>query len=260
MFNIYVCLMTTTERIFWGAVCFVALSSQAATYDFTAGTASTNGWQPYLPLAPFGVAYTFSDDASGYRLQSAPSVNPALLGPARVGSFLPGSIGDFALSYDVPSYSSSLSEFFGGAARIGTVGLGTSSGYVLGYDTSVGELFISKVVNESSVGAIGPGATAPVALTPGQGYRFTFEGVGANFDGAVYSLNNLTTPLTTVAGTDSQFSSGEVGLLVASQAAAGAADETFSRFTVIPEPSAAALAVLGGLMILGASWRRHARR
>jgi len=252
--------MNSTKRIFLGAACLAALTCQGAFYDFTAGTSSVIGWQPYFPLAPFGVAYTAYDDPNGYRLQSAPSVNPALLGPARVGSLLPVSMGDFALSFDIPSYSSSLREFFGAAARMGTIGFGTTSGYAFGYDNTSLGLFISKIVNEASQGAIGPGAFAPVMLTPGQGYRFTFEGSGVNFDGAVYSLNNLTTPLASVSGTDSSFSSGEFGLLVASQMASGPADQTFSRFSLIPEPATAKLAVLGGLMAWGLSgWRRTRR-
>ena len=244
--------MTATRQIVCGmALVFLAATTcHAAIYDFTAGPSAIQGWQPYEPLVPFGVSYAFTDNPDGYRIQSGPSVNPALLGPARVGSFLPGSMSDFGLSFDVPSYSSSPSEFLGAAARMGTVGLGTTSGYALGYDNVGGGLFMEKIVNEASAGPIGPVAFAPVALTPGQGYRFTFEGIGSTFDGAVYSLNNLATPLATVSGVDSQFSSGQVGLLVASEASAGAADATFSRFTIVPEPAALSLLALGGLALL----------
>jgi len=254
--------MTSTKRIFLGAAWLAALTCQGAFYDFTGGVASTNGWQPYSPLAPFGVASTASDGPAGYRLQSAPSVMPSVLGPARVGSLLPVSMGNFALSFDVPTYSATPTEYFGAAARMGTVGLGTSSGYAFGYDNSVGGLLISKIVGEALQGAIGPGAAAAVWLVPGQGYRFTFEGLGASFDGAVYSLSDLTTPLATVFGSDSSFSSGQFGLLVASQAQTGPADQTFGRFSLnaIPEPTTATLAVLGGLMAWGLSgWRRLRR-
>jgi hypothetical protein len=314
------------------------VSNQAATYDFTAGISSTNGWQPYVPLAAYGTAYSFSDSPAGYEIQSAPCVNPTLLGPARVGTFLPGSFGDFDLSFDIPSYSASLNEFFGAAARIQTIGLLTSSGYAFGYDNSIGKLILYKVVNEQfqpfpsptnppvaprlqveSVGSgsfgiswsstpgqvyraeynstlgsndwvtISPdqagtggklailvqpsteprrfyrvltfrvGPSQAVALTPGQGYRFTFQGIGASFGGAVYSLNNLMTPLAVVGCTDSTYSSGEAGLLVASRTAAGPADQTFSRFTIIPEPSPALLMTLGALTIWGVTAKRRSR-
>jgi len=242
------------RRFSFVAACLLVLGAQAQTYNFTSGTASTNGWTPYTPLAGFGVTTTFSDGFYGYLMESSASPEPSVLGAARVGSFLPGTYANFSLNFSVLSYNTSGSEFFGAAARISNLGLGTSSGYVFGYESGVGTggaLFISKVVNEASQGAIGAGAEAPVTLLSGQGYEFTFSGTGTTLSGAVYSLANLTTPLATVSGTDSQFASGQIGLLVADETSSGTGTPgaAFGEFTVVPEPGCGALLLLGGLTL-----------
>lgn len=249
--------MTTAKQLLFGAFCFLAVSAQAASYDFTSGPASISGWAPYAPLAGFGIPASFSQGPAGYELQSAGSPAPGAIGPARVGSFLPGSLGDFSLSFTIPSYSPSPTEFFGAAVRMNTLGLGTSSGYVFGYDNNGDAMFISKVVNENVVANLG---AAPVPLTAGQGYEFTLTGAGSSFYGAVFSLGNFTTPLATVFGTDASFASGQVGLLAADQTGAGTGpvDITFSGFSVsaVPEPGSVALLLLGGLTWWAARVRR----
>lgn len=251
------------KRLSFGVACFLALSVQAQTYNFTSTTSATNGWQPYSPLASFGVTSTFSEGFYGYLMESSASPNPAALGAARVGSFLPGTYTDFSLNFSVLSYNGAGSEFVGAAARFSNLGLGTSSGYVMGYESGVGTggaLFIAKVVDEASKGAIGAGAEAAVTLAAGQGYEFTFSGTGTALSGAVYSLANLNTPLATVSGTDSSFASGQLGLLVADESSAGTGTPgaSFGQFTVVPEPGCGALLVLGGLTLWAArTGRKH---
>jgi hypothetical protein len=198
----------------------MVVGGKAATYDFVTSNSGTNGWQPYTPLASDGVGASFSDGYLGYRFQSAPSVNPGEFGNARLGSFLPGSLGDFSLSFDVAPSNSWPQEFFGAATRVQNLGPGTTSGYVFGYDKSVGDIYIAKVVNDTLQGPLS--ASAPVTL------RFV---------------------------TDTSFASGEAGLVVFSQSANGPADATFRDFTETPEPATAAFVVLGAW-----AWTRVGRQ
>ena len=218
--------MTSPRNLLFTVAAFAAISAQAATYDFTGGISSTNGWQAYTPLVPFGTVNTLSDGPGGYELYSGASVAPSLIGPARIGSLLPLSFSDFTITFDVLNYSPSLVEFFGAAARVQNVGLGTTAGYVMGYDNVAESLFISKVANESSQGPIGPTAFEPISLTPGNAYHFVFTGYGSSFNGEIFNLGS-STPLAMVSGTDSSYAQGQVGLLVASQTASGTADATF---------------------------------
>jgi hypothetical protein len=155
---------------------------------------------------------------------------------------------DFSISFSVMNYNPSLVEFFGAAARLVNIGLGTTSGYVMGYDNGVDGIFISLVEGEQSQGPLNGTAYSLIPLVAGDNYQFTFTGYGNSFGGAIYNLGS-STPLATVSGTDSTYASGVVGLLAASETASGVADVTFGSFTVVPEPSALALLVVGGLAL-----------
>ena len=130
-----------------------------------------------------------------------------------------------------------------------TLGPGTTSGYVFGYDKSSGDIFISKVLNDTLQGPLS--ASAPVTLLFGAiGYNFTFQGTGANLTGAIYQWGSAS-PMASVSVTDTAFASGQVGLVVFSQTATGLADATFRDFTETPEPAVTVLLALGAWMICG---------
>jgi hypothetical protein len=251
--------MTTVQRFFFAVFCLAGVGSHAASYDFTSGDPSTNGWQPYAPLAAQGVTTTFSEsEFYGYRFQSDPSPSPGQFGNARLGSFLPGSFDYFSITYDIAPSNSWPQEFVGAAARVGTLGPDTTSGYVFGYDKNAGTVYISKLVGDTLQAPLS--ASVPVTILFGAiGYELTFQGSGDNLQGAIYKWGDAS-PLATVSVTDSSFASGEVGLVAVSQTAGEGVDATFRDFSVVPEPTTAALSALGALVACGARIRRRPGR
>jgi hypothetical protein len=94
-------------------------------------------------------------------------------------------------------------------------------------------------------------------LNPANDYRFVFVGVGSNFQGQVYDLANLATPLATVNGTDATFASGVNGFVVFDNTPTGngTTDATFDNYVaVVPEPSTCALL---GLAAAVCAWMRR---
>ena len=96
--------------------------------DFNGG--NDLAWTHYDPLADYGVAGRFTFPNGGYRIQTlAPSPSPAALGNGRTGSLRATSYTNFYLSVDLVDWDDSLPQAAGLLARVGTPGLGTTTGY-----------------------------------------------------------------------------------------------------------------------------------
>src|ERR1041384_1192367 len=88
----------------------------------------------HVPLASFGAGGTWTfPGGNTYRIQAAASPNPGALGPARAASLLPNVYSNFYVAVDVIDWYDTIRQAFGILARLGSVGLGTTTGYVLTY-------------------------------------------------------------------------------------------------------------------------------
>lgn len=245
---------------------FEASAQTNFSTDFSSG--NDNEFDRYDPVAQAGAGShgSWTVDASGYRIQAA-STSPfeSLVGPARAGSIVTGfNADDFRLTFDLKTYDNSLPQFVGALARATQVGPGTTQGYVLGYDNSRGGgIFISKIVGEAVAGVVAStDINTPLPLDPNKSYHFDFSLIGSSFTGAVYDTADLATPIAGIAGSDSSFATGAVGLLVAdnSSTADFSADATFANFSVTSVPEPGHLALLGAGMMLATGLLRRARR
>ncbi len=208
------------------------LSAQVIEDDFNDGNDS--GWERYAPLAALGAPATFSfPGGSSYRIQSPPSPNAALAGPARAGAHRAGTVYEaFRVEVDLVAWNNGLEQDIGVLGSLGEVGLGTTNGYAFSYDTGGEGLYISVLSGEqpNSLGS------ASVTLIPGQRYRMVFQGF---FDveefygqlcGEIFSLEDLETPLATVFGSNFDYPSGTCGVFTNSTTETGRTDATFDNY------------------------------
>ncbi len=226
--------------------------------DFTSG--SDADFTHYSPLQGFGAGSVYTFPAGGYGISAPASPAPGALGPARAGSFLSGqSYADFNVTYDILSYSTANAQFMGVFGRVSTPGLGTLNGYAMGLDTTTGQLFISRVQGEQSLGPIGASAvSAALTLNPADAYSLSFSAVGSAFTGSLRDKSTGTL-LASVSGADSTYASGELGFGVAAQTltAGASAEAVFDNLSVtaVPEPAGWAFTAAGGLVAF--AWLRR---
>ena len=234
-----------------------SFDTQAQSDDFNDG--NDTGWTRYDPLAGFGAPATFSFPAGGYGIQSGTSPNPLALGPGRAGSVRNDQVySGFSVTFDVVNWNNTLNQAFGALARVNQLGLGTTDGYSFTYATG-GSIDISRILNEGPTGL----GSAPITLNPANDYRFVFTGTGTNLSGQVFDLANLSTPLATLNASDATYASGVSGFVVFDNTAAGtgSANATFDNYIgAVPEPSTAALFIIGGVALCGIRrrWRAAA--
>jgi hypothetical protein len=225
---------------------FVPTSQGPTIFDnFNDGNDSANPpWDRYDPLGNPPVGFppaSFLFTNGGYRIY-APTPPVPDAGPARAGSFLRNAdYGDFYVSVDVIDFDDTVRQAFGIAARVSTPGLQSTDGYLFSWEpgggtlpgTNNGDLDISRLVDEAPVGQIETAASG-LHLERGKSYRFVFMGKGFDFEGQVYELPNLSTPLIRLPAHDPDglYPSGRVGLITADQGsgALNQGDATFDNF------------------------------
>jgi len=202
--------------------------------DFSSGNDS--GWTHYDPLgALFGPMTTFEVTNQAYRIQtSIPPVPDA--GPGRGGSLrMDKTYSDFYVCVDLIAWDDTVRQVFGVAARLGTVGLGTTRGYLFSYDRSAGatagDFDLSRLTGEQAA-QIETGPSG-LHLVAGQSYRLVFVGKGPYLDAYVYGLPNTNTALLHLTGMDATYTSGVCGLIVADNpddAVMAQGDATFDNY------------------------------
>ncbi|HXT39948.1 MAG TPA: hypothetical protein VN887_07995, partial [Candidatus Angelobacter sp.] len=192
---------------------------------------------------PSGASYTFPDDGFGgkaYRIQSpAPPVPDA--GPARAFSYRTNVYDNFYLAADIVTFDNSLNQAFGFLVRAdpGSIGLGTTTGYVLNYDPNQqngerGQFQINVVTGEQPTRLI----AANITLDPTHRYRFVMNGAASTLTGQIYDFADLTAPLVTISADDTTYPSGVLGLFNFSRVnaadytnpATGKTDVTFDNY------------------------------
>ena len=218
----------------------------AQSDDFDDG--NDMGWIRYSPLTILGAPATFSFPSDGlggkaYRLQCpAPPVADA--GPARALSYHTDVYSDFYAAVDVVGWDNELNQAFGFLFRAESIGLGTTTGYVLNYNVQHpsggrGQLQINRVSGERDSGTIG---AANISFDPNRRYRLVFTVAGGDFSAQIYDLLDLTTPLASFPASDATSSQGAVGLFnfnrssTATDKSAGRVDTTFDNFYVSAKP------------------------
>jgi hypothetical protein len=194
-----------------------------------------NGWTRYSPLAPFGVPGVFSFPNGGYRIQTTVPTgskdNPGRAGTLRADV----TYSDFYVAVDLVDWKDDTRQAFGLLARVGTPGLGTTTGYAFTYERgsgvseTSGDLDISRLDGEAPAGLqTGPSG---IHLDPNKDYRFVFIGQGPTLEGRIYELPNVTTPLITISGSDSTYESGFCGMVIYDNSGGnGVTDATFDNY------------------------------
>jgi len=247
---------------------FVALGLAAAAYgqsfsdDFSSG--NDNAYTHYDPLGklfaqPWG---TWTVSGGTYTLWAKPSTLPSMIGPARLGSLVTGlDVADFTAGIDLLSWSSTKNSPVAGlVARLGNIGLGSTTGYAMLYDAAGQEVDIVRLTGEGSERTV---ASQSITFDPTHDYRLELTAVGQNFFGRVYDLANPGTPLAQLSGTDTAYASGLVGPFIFDNSATGDGDVTATfdnlQVQVVPEPCA--LALMAGFGLMGfALARRYANK
>ncbi len=219
---------------------------KAQTDNFDDGNDA--GWTHYDPLGGLGLGAqaSFHVVSNAYRIQA--SKNPALpaqVSVARAGALRPDvNYTNFYIAVDLVNWDDTVRQAFGILGRVGTPGLGTTTGYAFTYErgsgvtATSGDLDISRLDGEAPHGVqTGPSA---IHLDATKQYRFVFIGVGPNLEGRVYELPNTNSPLITIAGSDSVYPSGTSGLVVYDNSGSAGPinpDATFDNyFATIDEP------------------------
>lgn len=261
--------MPTHKRFTTSAIALALIGAAVPTmaadsFSDSFDSADDSAYVRYDPIsAVTGVAWgTWSIANGAYTLSANASPNPAALGPARVASFRKDfTANDFTASVDVTDWDNSQSQFFGIAGRINSPGLGSTAGYLMGYDINGPSLVITRIANEAFVSSV---ALQDFTLDAAKDYRLVASAIGTSFSLSLFDLADTSSPLASIAGSDSTFAGGLIGVatLNNSSAAGGTARATFDNFgvtaVVVPEPGTLALfGVLGGGLALAAARRRR---
>jgi hypothetical protein len=187
-------------------------------------------------MVPPGIA-TYTVVNGAYRIQTAPSPLPLPppngVGPGRAGSLRQDvTFTDFYIAVDVVAWNPALDQAFGIMARVGNVGLGTTTGYALTWASGDQTINISRITGEYPSGII----DARAVIVPGGSYRLLFIGQGPVLTGRIYDLSNGTI-LAQITGSDGTYSSGVCGLVVYDNTSGGSGttDATFDNYVALPE-------------------------
>jgi hypothetical protein len=176
-----------------------------------------------------------------YRIQTAASPDPGNFGPGRAASILPVNYTNFYATVDIVGWDDTIHQVAGVMARITTPGAGTTKGYMFTHDrgnpssATSGDMDIIRLDGEVPTGLTTKG-TDSIHLEVGKSYRLVFIGIGTNFTGQVYELPDTLFPVVNITASDSTYSNGNPGLVVANNAPeigyTTGGDATFDNFFV----------------------------
>lgn len=213
------------------------LSAQVFTDNFDSGSLSA-AWTVY-DADPSLVSLTFPANGSGkaLRLQSNPVPSTV---PAVVGLFPSNVYSDFYVAVDLVNWviEDQAIVLFARFTPGGSFGLDGGQGMILNYDAAqAGENPGNRQGGEFQINLVSPGfnattiAKCEMTFEPGRSYRLVFQGVGTLYTAQVYDFEDLTTPLVTLQGDDSTYTSGLSGILSYSRnGTTGTSDATIDNF------------------------------
>lgn len=210
--------------------------AQSDNFNDGNDTSPPPAWTRYNPI---GTGSWSFPGGNTYRLQSAPSPLPAVAGPGRAGSLLPINYTNFYVAADIVNWDDSIHQVAGVLGRIGSLGAGTTTGYMFTHDrgnptnSTSGDMDIVRLDGEKPTSLPTIGADS-IHFNAGTSYRLEFIGMGTNFVGRVYELPDTLIPVVEITATDTNYASGYSGLVVANNATEtgddGPADATFDNY------------------------------
>ena len=229
----------TFDNYYASARCPMTITDMVVKDNFNDGndTSPTVAWQHYDPIASvMGPQNTWSfPGGNTYRLQAPiPPIPDA--GQGRVGSFDPTIRTDFRIAADLVSWLDDRQDI-GIGARLGNIGLGQTTGYVMTFDYSTGgagDIDISRLDNEGTTSVPLSGEDS-FEMLPGKSYRYVFSGKGSELRALVFELPETMNPVIDCIGTDATHASGKSGLIAAAQnATTYVADVPYDNFSDTP--------------------------
>jgi hypothetical protein len=193
------------------------------TDDFNDG--NDNGWARINPLGDIGAAIYVPElgllsswtVANGKYVIRCEGVPAAGVGPARAGSGWTNAsfvYTNFYMSADLMGLDVTPNVAAGFVARMQPPipeAPGVVVGYSLTYEPIVKDFQISALTIDGQILAV---AATKLTLELTNTYHFEFLGRGTYLEARIYASTNLVTPLATVSGTDSSYTSGWCGLLI----------------------------------------------
>ena len=214
----------------------LGFQARAQSDDFNDGNdTSPVAWTRYNPI---GVGSWSFPDGNTYRIQAAASPDPGNYGPGRAASFVPVTYTDFYVAADIVNWDDSLHQISGVTARIGSIGAGTTSGYLFTHDrgdpssSTSGDMDIVRIDGENATSLTTYGSDS-IHFEPGSSYRLVFIGVGSHFIGQVFKLPDLDVPVVEITADESTYASGYSGLIVVDNSDPtydGTGDVTFDNY------------------------------
>ena len=168
-----------------------------------------------------------------YKRQVEASPDADTFGRARAGSLREDiSHQNFRVAVDIVEADAALRQDFGILARVSTPGLGTLNGYSATFDTTADRLYLSRVDDED-------GTTLNndvLVIEDGKSYRLVFHGYEERFLVEVFEVENLNSPIVSIAGTDDAHEEGSTGIFGFAALAEGTVDVTFDNFVAGGNP------------------------
>jgi hypothetical protein len=132
---------------------------------------------------------------------------------------------------DIVNWDDAIDQNIGLMARLGSIGLGTTTGYTFTYDVGGnGDMDVALITGEAPTGLTLAGSDQ-MKMVPGNSYRFVFSGKGSELRASVFQLPETMNPLVDCVATDATYASGVPGLLGSAAGAADTADVTFDNYS-----------------------------
>lgn len=227
-------LPNRTNTLAVGVLCLTVSTGSAFAQSDDFNDGNDAGWSHYSPLSAFGAGAVYTFPTGGYRVAAPASPAPEQLGPQRAGSLRAGTVYTRArVEADIEGWNNEINQSLGVIARVGNLGLGTTTGYTYNYNTVSGFHQLNLVVNESPQRQVNE---SPFKVDHTQRYRLVFTLVGTQLLGQMFSTTNSTVPLHSVVGTDDTHSEGTTGVFAFALSAGGPIDARFDNYVAAVPP------------------------